>query len=139
MPGDDWRKHCWASSFWWFWPVAGFRDGLPKASAVTARNRTVLAPSSIPRFPRGTRFRFDATRQAWVILAPERLMMPDEIASEVLKLVDGERTVAAIAEQLATQFGAPRDEVLADTLSMLQELADDTVLEDARPAEPPPP
>jgi pyrroloquinoline quinone biosynthesis protein D len=105
---------------------------------VTARNRTVLAPSSIPRFPRGTRFRFDATRQAWVILAPERLMMPDQIASEVLKLVDGERTVAAIADHLATQFGAPRDEILADTLSMLQELADDTVLEDARPAAPPP-
>jgi pyrroloquinoline quinone biosynthesis protein D len=106
--------------------------------AVTARDRTVLASSSIPRFPRGTRFRFDTTRQAWVVLAPERLMMPDEIASEVLKLVDGERTITMIADQLAKQFGAPPDEVLADTLSMLQELADDTVLEDARPAAPPP-
>jgi pyrroloquinoline quinone biosynthesis protein D len=87
--------------------------------------------ASIPRFPRGSRFRFDATRQAWVILAPERLLMPDDIGVEVLKLVDGERTVAVIAEALASRFGAPRDEVLGDILSMLQELADDTVLEDA--------
>jgi pyrroloquinoline quinone biosynthesis protein D len=106
---------------------------------VTARSRTIIESSSVPRFPRGTRFRFDATRQAWVILAPERLMMPDDIAVEVLKLVDGARSVAVIADQLAGRFGAPRDEILTDTLLMLQELADDTVLEDARPDSAPPP
>src|SRR4051794_1702544 len=106
--------------------------GSVNAPPVTARSRTVLEPASVPRFPRGTRFRFDATRNAWVILAPERLMMPDEIATEVLKLVDGDRTIAAIAEQLATKFNAPQDEILADVLTMLQELADDTVLEDVR-------
>lgn len=56
--------------------------------------------------------------------------MPDEIGVEVLKLVDGNRTVAAIAKQMADLFGAPQDEVLCDILSMLQELADDAVLED---------
>jgi pyrroloquinoline quinone biosynthesis protein D len=103
---------------------------------MTARSRVVLEPASIPRFPRGTRFRFDATRNAWVILAPERLMMPDEIAAEVLKLVDGARTITTISEQLAGQFNAPHDEILGDILTMLQELADDTVLEDARPPVP---
>ena len=34
-------------------------------------------------------------------------MMPDEIAVEVLKLVDGVRPVSAIAEQLATQYKRP--------------------------------
>jgi pyrroloquinoline quinone biosynthesis protein D len=97
------------------------------------RSRTIIEPSSVPRFPRGTRFRFDATRAAWVILAPERLVMPDEIAVEVLKLVDGLRPVTAIADQLVTQFNAPHDEVLADIVVLLQELADDTVLEDGRP------
>lgn len=101
---------------------------------MTARSRIVLEAASMPRFPRGTRFRFDSTRKAWVILAPERLMMPDEIATEVLKLVDGERTILLIAEHLSAQFGAPLDEILNDILLMLQELADDTVLEDVRPA-----
>jgi pyrroloquinoline quinone biosynthesis protein D len=99
---------------------------------VTARSRIAIEESSVPRFPRGTRFRFDATRQAWVILAPERLIMPDEIAVEVLKLVDGARSVSVIADDLAARFAAPRDEVLGDVLSLLQELADDTVLEDTR-------
>jgi pyrroloquinoline quinone biosynthesis protein D len=103
---------------------------------MTARSRIILEPASVPRFPRGTRFRFDATRNAWVILAPERLMMPDEIATEVLKLVDGARTIATISEQLAAHFNAPHDEILGDILTMLQELADDTVLEDARPPAP---
>jgi len=97
---------------------------------VTARSRSIVDESSVPRFPRGTRFRFDSTRQAWVILAPERLIMPDEIAVEVLKLVDSVRSVSDIAGELAARFAAPRDEVLGDVLSLLQELADDTVLED---------
>ena len=66
-------------------------------------------------------------------------MMPDEIAVEVLKLVDGARSIDAISDQLATRFRAPLDEIRADILVMLQELADDTVLEDGRATEPLPP
>jgi pyrroloquinoline quinone biosynthesis protein D len=110
----------------------------PRDTPMTAHGRTVIEPASIPRFPRGTRFRFDATRDAWVILAPERLLMPDQIAVEVLKLVDGARAVTMIAKQLAAQFAAPHDEILADVVTMLQELADDTVLEDARATGQPP-
>ncbi|MGA9865422.1 MAG: pyrroloquinoline quinone biosynthesis peptide chaperone PqqD [Acetobacteraceae bacterium] len=98
------------------------------------RPRTIIGAGSIPRFPRGTRFRFDATRKNWVILAPERVLMPDEIAVEVLKLVDGARSVDAIADDLAARFGAPRDQVGADVITMLQDLADKTVLEDATSA-----
>jgi pyrroloquinoline quinone biosynthesis protein D len=98
---------------------------------LTARRRAIIVAGTVPRFPRGTRFRFDATRQAWLILAPERLMMPDEIAVEVLKLVDANRSVEAIAEALAAQFNAPPVEILADILALLQDLADDGVLEDA--------
>jgi len=98
------------------------------------RPRTIIGSASIPRLPRGTRFRFDATRKNWVILAPERVLMPDEIAVEVLKLVDGARSVDAIADELAQRFGAPRDQIAADVITMLQDLADKTVLEDARTA-----
>ena len=34
-------------------------------------------------------FRFDEVRRRWIILAPERLMLPDEQAVEILQLVDG--------------------------------------------------
>ena len=69
-------------------------------------------------------FRFDATRQRWIMMAPERLMLPDEQAVEILKLVDGTASVAAIVDTLAARFNAPREEIAGDVAEMLQDLAD---------------
>ena len=69
------------------------------------------------------KFRFDAVRGAWVVLGPERLFLPDDHAVEVLKLVDGTRTVADIAMILAAKFDAPANTIEADVLPMLHELA----------------
>ena len=81
-----------------------------------------MIDAAVPRLRPGVKFRFDRSRDAWVLLAPERLFMPDEIAVEVLKLVDGVRTVATIVDQLAAAFNAPRDVIKADVLAMLDDL-----------------
>jgi pyrroloquinoline quinone biosynthesis protein D len=75
------------------------------------------------------KFRKDTVRDAWVVLAPERLFLPDEHAVEILRLVDGARSVAAIVEELAQRFAAPADVISADVVAMLQDLADKGVLE----------
>jgi pyrroloquinoline quinone biosynthesis protein D len=87
-----------------------------------------MTPESVPRFAPGNRFRFDEVRGAWVVLAPERLFLPDENAVEVLKLVDGSRAAAAIVDDLATRFAAPREEIEGDVLEMLRDLAERGVL-----------
>ncbi|HEY4166243.1 MAG TPA: pyrroloquinoline quinone biosynthesis peptide chaperone PqqD [Reyranella sp.] len=69
-------------------------------------------------------FRFDGTRQRWIMMAPERLMLPDEQAVEILKLVDGRASVDAIVDALAAKFNAPRGEIAGDVTEMLQDLAD---------------
>jgi len=69
-------------------------------------------------------FRFDDTRSRWIIMAPERLMLPDEQAVEILKLVDGTASVAMIVDTLAARFNAPREEIAGDVAEMLQDLAD---------------
>jgi pyrroloquinoline quinone biosynthesis protein D len=70
-------------------------------------------------------FRFDETRQRWVMMAPERLMLPDEQAVEVLKLVDGKASVGQIVDTLAARYTqAPRELIARDVTSMLQDLAD---------------
>lgn len=84
----------------------------------------MTAPDAVPRFGAGVKFRFDKVRNAWVLLAPERLFAPDEHAVEILKLVDGERTLADIADTLAARFEAPRDVIAADVAALLQDLAD---------------
>lgn len=79
--------------------------------------------SRVPRFRRGVKLRFDAARGQWVLLAPERAFVPNEIAAEILQLVDGERAIADIAALLAEKFSAPLDVVLQDTASVLADLA----------------
>ena len=85
-------------------------------------------PATAYRFAPGVKLRFDETRQAWIVLAPERLFMPDEHATEILKLVDGTRSAAAIVDDLAARFDAPRATIEADVLEMLQDLVDRGVL-----------
>jgi pyrroloquinoline quinone biosynthesis protein D len=79
--------------------------------------------ASAPRFRRSVKFRFDAVREAWVLLAPEKLFMPDEVAVEILKLIDGKRTIAEIADNLAARFDAPRDVIVADVMVTLNKLS----------------
>jgi pyrroloquinoline quinone biosynthesis protein D len=79
--------------------------------------------AAIPAFAAGVKFRFDQQRQAWVLLAPERLFLPDEHAVEILKLVDGVRSLGGIVDELATRFNAPREVIAADVDAMLNDLA----------------
>ncbi|OJY63556.1 MAG: pyrroloquinoline quinone biosynthesis protein PqqD [Sphingobium sp. 66-54] len=79
--------------------------------------------ATVPAFRRGVKFRFDTVREAWVLLAPEKLFMPDEIAVEILKLVDGARSIDAIVDDLAARFDAPRDEIATDVIATLEDLS----------------
>ena len=91
-------------------------------------NRAEVAGGSVLRFAPHARFRFDAVRQAWVVLMPERLLLPDEQAVAVLQLVDGDRDADAIVEALSRQYEAPRAAIAADVMAMLQDLLDKKVL-----------
>ena len=87
--------------------------------------RLVVSDTSVLGFAPHIVFRFDDVRQRWVILAPERLMLPDEQAVEILKLLDGKTGVAAIVDSLAARYDqAPRDLIAKDVTQMLQDLAD---------------
>jgi pyrroloquinoline quinone biosynthesis protein D len=74
------------------------------------------------------KFRHDETRGRWVVLGPERLLLPDDTAVEILKLVDGARSVDTIIDELARHFDAPRDVIGTDVFAMLQELVDKGML-----------
>jgi pyrroloquinoline quinone biosynthesis protein D len=91
-----------------------------------------VSEASRPKLPRHTRLKFDETRQVWVILAPERVLAPDEIAVEVLQLCDGVCSVAEMVDQLAVKYAAPREAIATDVITMLQDLADKGFLTEAR-------
>ena len=90
--------------------------------------RPFIESSAVLSFAPHVRFRFDETRKAWIVLAPERLLLPDEQAVEILRLIDGERDVDAIINELAGRFDATREVIAGDVLPMLQDLVDKKVL-----------
>ena len=95
---------------------------------MTDEPRLSVEGGTVLSFAPHTRFRFDEVRQAWIVLAPERLMLPDEQAVEILQLIDGNRAVDGIIEELAGRYDASHDVIAGDVIKMLQDLVDKKVL-----------
>jgi pyrroloquinoline quinone biosynthesis protein D len=88
-----------------------------------------ILPNARPRLGRGVRLVHNEAQGGWVLLAPERVFRADQIAAEIVKRCTGEASFAAIVDDLAATFGAPRERVEADVASLLQGLADKKLLE----------
>jgi pyrroloquinoline quinone biosynthesis protein D len=86
--------------------------------------RLIVGQETRPYLPPYLKLRHDAGRGRWLLLAPERILTPDQTAVAVLKLCDGKRTVEEIVESLAKEYSAPADVIRADVLDLLQGLAD---------------
>src|SRR5438132_9930928 len=93
-----------------------------------AKNNTV-GEDSVPRLPRGVRLVHNEAQGGFVLLAPERVFKADAIAAEILKRCTGEATVAAIVDDLAKTFTAPRELILTDVTKLLGSLAEKRLLE----------
>ncbi len=90
--------------------------------------RVIITAESKPALPRHIKLRHDKARNAWTILAPERIFTPDAIAVAVLQLCNGNRTVGDIAGELAQAYKASQATILSDITAMLQALADKGVV-----------
>ena len=88
-----------------------------------------IAADARPRLPRGVRLVYNEAQGGWVLLAPERVFKADAVAAEVVKRCTGEATLAAIVDDLAKTFNAPRERILIDVTAMLRGLADKKLLE----------
>jgi pyrroloquinoline quinone biosynthesis protein D len=96
---------------------------------VSEEATAAISPDARPRLPRGVRLVHSEAQGGWVLLAPERIFKADVIAAEIVKRCTGEATLAAIIDDLAKTFNAPRERVLADVTTMLRGLADKKLLE----------
>ena len=77
-----------------------------------------------PHLPTYLKLRHDAGRGRWILLAPERVLTPDQTAVAVLKLCDGKEAWRRSPTTLAKEYSAPADVIRADVLDLLQGLAD---------------
>ena len=88
-----------------------------------------IAAEARPRLPRGVRLVHNQAQGGWVLLAPERIFKADAIAVEILKRCDGKATLAAIVDDLAQTYSAPRERIMADVTNLLSGLVDKKLLE----------
>jgi pyrroloquinoline quinone biosynthesis protein D len=94
-----------------------------------AEQTRAVTEEARPRLPRGVRLVHNEAQGGFVLLAPERVFKADAIAAEILKRCTGEASVAAIVDDLATTFKAPRERILTDVTKLLGSLADKRLLE----------
>lgn len=78
-----------------------------------------------PRLAPGVRVHDDLVRRTTVLLGPERVLVPDRHAREILTRCDGRLTVRGIANELAAAHDAPRDVVEHDVAELVRGLHDD--------------
>jgi len=87
--------------------------------------RLTVTESSKLTFERGVRLYFDAARSAWTLMAPEKVVVLDDIAHEVVsESLCSEVSMAQAIDALAQKFQAPREQIAGDVIEMLQGFAD---------------
>jgi pyrroloquinoline quinone biosynthesis protein D len=78
--------------------------------------------ASTPRLVRKGRLRYDDVRETDVLLLPERVVKLNATGAAILRLCDGERTVAAIARELEARYEQP--DLEADVLEFVRAAAE---------------
>jgi pyrroloquinoline quinone biosynthesis protein D len=63
-----------------------------------------LPINKVPVLRRGYRFQFEPAQACHVLLYPEGMIKLNDSASEIFKLIDGQRDVAAIIANLRERF-----------------------------------
>lgn len=88
-----------------------------------------IAADAHPHFAAGVRLVYSQSHGEWVVLAPERIFKADAIAAEILKRCTGRMAFSALIDELAEQYAAPRERILADVTALLRTLADKQLME----------
>ena len=88
-----------------------------------------ISDESRPRLAAHRRLKFDESRKSWVIQAPERVFLLDEIAYAIVSRCDGEKSLAGIIDELRAAFDAPHDVVAGDVKNLVEEFTGKGVME----------
>lgn len=84
----------------------------------------MIAGSSRPRLASKARLRFDRKSSRYMLLYPERGLVLNPTAADVLQRCTGERTVSSIVEELARKYGHEAPRVEREVMTFLQTMAD---------------
>lgn len=87
-------------------------------SEQTTSVNTQIEPGMVPALNRMFRFQWEKAQDCYVLLYPEGMIQLNGPAGEILALVDGERSVQAIIDELQAKF-ADAGDISTDILEFL--------------------
>ena len=86
-------------------------------STITSESRPTLAAKA--------RLRWDRQTSRYLLLYPERGLILNPTAADVVQLCTGEHTVGAIVDRLAAKYAPqPREDVAREILAFLAQMAE---------------
>ncbi|HEY8077891.1 MAG TPA: pyrroloquinoline quinone biosynthesis peptide chaperone PqqD [Labilithrix sp.] len=88
-----------------------------------------IGPDFVPRLATKARLKHDRHEDKWMILWPERGLALNASAAAIAQRIDGVRTIASIAESLASEHGADRAVVERDVIAFVSSLAEKGLLD----------
>ena len=110
----------------------------------TQSTRTLLDEEMPLKLGRGVRHQYDKNRETWTLMAPERVIVLDETAQEVISELlapgqpdslnqegntpDKNLSIGKVVDILAHRYDAPREDIAGDVLEMLQMFVDKKLL-----------
>jgi coenzyme PQQ biosynthesis protein PqqD len=83
----------------------------------------VISTESRLRLAAKARLRFDRKSSRYMLLYPERGLVLNPTAADVLQLCTGERTVGAIVDELARKYGQEAPAVERQVMDFLRTMA----------------
>lgn len=87
-----------------------------------------IADNARPRLSPGVKLQFDAAREQWILQAPERIFVLDEIAHEILQRCTGEASLQMITSDLCATFDADQQEIAGDVEALVASLLEKRIL-----------
>lgn len=82
-----------------------------------------------PRLAAKVRLRYDRKAERYMLLYPEKGLVLNPTAADVVQLCTGENTVGAIVDQLAAKYGHDAAAVEREVLQLLAALAERGLLQ----------
>ncbi|MET1025577.1 MAG: pyrroloquinoline quinone biosynthesis peptide chaperone PqqD [Dongiaceae bacterium] len=89
---------------------------------------TTIADTARPKLSPGVKLQFDRTRSQWILQAPERIFVLDEIAYEILQRCTGKTSISELILELSVTFEADATEIEADVRELLGNLTEKRVV-----------
>jgi coenzyme PQQ biosynthesis protein PqqD len=93
-----------------------------------------LSPASRPKLASKARLRWDRREEKFLLLYPERGLLLNSTAADIVQLCTGKETVEGIIRQLSEKYsGQSPEEVEREVMSFLSDIAGRGLLEMEKP------